>query len=151
MELPGARVPIFLRGSFCLHPTRVVTDAKTIQDYYWRRYRKKSEMIAYGAEPPGGSNRLGDFGLPSRRYILYVARLAPENNPELVLRAYRTLGTDWPFAIVGGNTYRPSYVRQLESLADPRDFHSGRLRARCLVLHHNEHAVVVEPEAFPGR
>src|SRR5437588_229976 len=66
-------------------PTRVVTDAKAIQDYYWRRYRKKSEMIAYGAEPPGGSNHLGDFGLSSRRYILYVARLEPENTRETVV------------------------------------------------------------------
>src|SRR5437588_7634815 len=66
-------------------PTRVVTDANAIQDYYWRRYRKKSEMIAYGAEPPGGSNHLGDFGLSSRRYILYVARLEPENTRETVV------------------------------------------------------------------
>src|SRR5437588_604687 len=106
-------------------PTRVVTDAKAIQDYYWRRYRKKSEMIAYGAEPPGGSNHLGDFGLSSRRYILYVARLEPENNPELVLRAYQTLSTDWPLVIVGGNTYQPSYMRQLESLADQRVIFTG--------------------------
>jgi len=56
-------------------PTRVVTDAREIQAYYWRRYCKRSEMIAYGAEPPGGSNHLGDCGLSSRRYILYVARL----------------------------------------------------------------------------
>ena len=82
-------------------------------------------MIGYGAEPAGGNNHLGDFGLPSRRYILYVARLEPENNPELVLRAYRTLSTDWPLVIVGGNTYRPSYVRKLESLADQRVIFTG--------------------------
>jgi glycosyltransferase involved in cell wall biosynthesis len=106
-------------------PTRVVTDAKAIQDYYWSRYRKRSEMIAYGAEPQGDSNHLGDFGLLSRRYILYVARLEPENNPELVIRAYRSLNTDWPLVIVGGNTYQPSYVRQLESLADQRVIFTG--------------------------
>src|SRR5947209_7806874 len=106
-------------------PTRVVTDARAIQDYYWQRYRKGSEMIAYGAEPPGGSNHLPDFRLPSRRYILYVARLEPENNPELVIRAYRSLSTDWPLVIVGGNTYKPSYMRQLESLADQRVIFAG--------------------------
>ena len=106
-------------------PTRVVTDARAIQDYYWQRYRKGSEMIAYGAEPPGGSNHLPDFRLPSRRYILYVARLEPENNPELVIRAYRSLSTDWPLVIVGGNTYKPSYMRQLESLADQRVIFTG--------------------------
>jgi glycosyltransferase involved in cell wall biosynthesis len=106
-------------------PTRVVTDARAIQDYYWQRYGKKSEMIGYGAEPPDTSNHFASFGLSSRRYILYIARLEPENNPELVLRAYRDLRTDWPLVIVGGNPYQPAYVRKLESLADGRVIFTG--------------------------
>jgi glycosyltransferase involved in cell wall biosynthesis len=106
-------------------PTRVVTDARAIQEYYWHRYGKKSEMIGYGAEPPPTGNHLGDFGLSSRRYILYVARLEPENNPELVIRTYRDLQTDWPLVIVGGNPYQPAYVCQLESLADQRVIFAG--------------------------
>ncbi len=106
-------------------PTRVVTDARAIQDYYWQRYGKKSEMIGYGAEPPNTSNHFASFGLSRRRYILYIARLEPENNPELVLRAYRELQTDWPLVVVGGNPYQPAYVRQLESLADSRVIFTG--------------------------
>jgi glycosyltransferase involved in cell wall biosynthesis len=106
-------------------PTRVVTDARAIQDYYWQRYGKKSEMIGYGAEPPSTSNHFASFGLSSRRYILYIARLEPENNPELVLGAYRNLQTDWPLVIVGGNPYQPVYVRQLESLAGRRVIFTG--------------------------
>jgi glycosyltransferase involved in cell wall biosynthesis len=108
-----------------LTPTGIVTDARAIQDYYWQRYRKQSDMIAYGAEPPETSNHLGDFGLSSRRYILYVARLEPENNPELVIRAYRSLETDWPLVIVGGNPYQPAYVRELQSLAGDRVIFTG--------------------------
>lgn len=106
-------------------PTRLVTDARAIQAYYWRRYRKKSDMIAYGAEPPITSNHFAEFGLSSRRYVLYVARLEPENNPELVIKAYRSLGTDWPLVIVGGNAYQPAYVRELQSLADNRVIFTG--------------------------
>lgn len=108
-----------------LTPTRIVTDARAIQDYYWRRYRKRSDMIAYGAEPPSTSNHFAEFGLSSRRYVLYVARLEPENNPELVIKAYRSLGTDWPLVIVGGNAYQPGYVRELQSLADDRVIFTG--------------------------
>jgi len=108
-------------------PAQVVTDARAIQAYYWRRYHKKTEMIGYGAEPPSTANHLGDFGLSSGRYILYIARLEPENNPELVLRAYRDLRTDWPLVIVGGNPYQPVYVRQLKSLADRRVIFTGPL------------------------
>jgi glycosyltransferase involved in cell wall biosynthesis len=82
-------------------------------------------MIAYGAEPPACSNHFSQFGLAARRYILYVARLEPENNPELVLQAYRQLQTDWPLVVVGGNPYQPAYVEQLKSLADKRVIFTG--------------------------
>ena len=101
-------------------PTRVVTDARAVEDYYRKRYRKKSEMIAYGADVPTVCAHVGHFGLTSRQYILYVARLEPENNPELVIRAYRNLNTNWPLVVVGGNTYRPSYVDELKLIADSR-------------------------------
>ena len=101
-------------------PTQVITDARVIQEYYSDRYHKKTEMIGYGAEPASTNSGLSDFGLSSRQYILYVARLEPENNPELVIAAYRDLRTDWPLVIVGGNPYQAAYVRQLESLADQR-------------------------------
>ena len=108
-------------------PTRVVTDARAIQDYYRQRYGKKSEMIGYGAEPPITSNHFASFELSSRRYILYIARLEPENNPELVLQAYHDVGTDWPLVVVGGNPYQPAYVRQLKALADRRVIFTGPL------------------------
>jgi glycosyltransferase involved in cell wall biosynthesis len=106
-------------------PTHIVTDSRIMQDYYWRHYRRPSTMIAYGAEEPangtsanGASPNLPD--LPIYRFILYVSRLEPENNPELLLQAYSHVQTDWPLVIVGGNTYDPAYVARLKSLADSR-------------------------------
>jgi glycosyltransferase involved in cell wall biosynthesis len=106
-------------------PTRVVTDAKLIQEYYWLRYHKRSVMIAYGAEVPPNSDNLEEFDLPKNKFILYVSRLEPENNPELVIQAYRQIQTDWPLVIVGGNPYDPSYVQRLKSLADSRVVFTG--------------------------
>jgi glycosyltransferase involved in cell wall biosynthesis len=106
-------------------PSRLVTDARAVQEYYRRRYRKSSSMIAYGAEPPAGDEGVSQFGLESRKYILYVARLEPENNPELVIRAYREVATDWPLVIVGGNTYRPQYEKYLQSMSDRRVVFTG--------------------------
>src|SRR5947208_3359389 len=37
-------------------PTRLVTDARAIQDYYRQRYRRESAMIAYGAAVPAAQN-----------------------------------------------------------------------------------------------
>lgn len=106
-------------------PTRLVTDAQTVQEYYRSRYNRRSVMIAYGAEPPASNNHFSQFGLVSKRYILYVARLEPENNPELVLSAYQKVATDWPLVIVGGNSYQPSYVDRLRARADSRVVFTG--------------------------
>ncbi|MBZ5514888.1 MAG: DUF1972 domain-containing protein [Acidobacteriia bacterium] len=106
-------------------PTILVTDAQTIKSYFWKRYRKRSEMIAYGAEVPPGVAGLDGFPLLPRRFLLYVSRLEPENNPEVVIRAFGKVATDWPLVIVGGNPYNEHYVRHLKSIADPRVVFTG--------------------------
>jgi len=101
-------------------PSRLLTDAAAIRDYYLQRYGRNSAMIAYGAEVPQLPQvpwHEHDFDIPQRRYILYVCRLEPENNPELVLQAYARLKTDWPLVVVGDNRYTPGYVDHLKALA----------------------------------
>lgn len=103
-------------------PTRLLTDAVVIRDYYLRRYGRDSAMIAYGAEVPQLPQvpwHEHDFGIPQHRYILYVCRLEPENNPELVIQAYARLKTDWPLVVVGDNKYTPGYVDSLKAMAGP--------------------------------
>jgi glycosyltransferase involved in cell wall biosynthesis len=106
-------------------PNRVVTDAQAVQEYYKKRYGTKSVMIGYGAQPLTGSDFFERIGLTSRKYILYVARLEPENNPELVLQAYRSLRTDWPLVVVGGNPYKPEYVIRLKKMSEKQVIFAG--------------------------
>ncbi len=109
-------------------PTAMVTDARVMQNYYARRYGKLSTLIAYGAEPrPVGDAAplLARLGLEPRRYALYVSRLEPENNPELVIRGFEKTSTDWRLAVVGGNPYRPEYVEELKKTGDPRVVFTG--------------------------
>jgi glycosyltransferase involved in cell wall biosynthesis len=103
-------------------PTAIVTDARVIQDYYATRYKKKSEMIAYGAEVARRADpeKLLKYGLQPNRYALYVSRLEPENNAHLVLEAYSRVKTDMPMVIVGGAPYADEYIAQLKSVNDPR-------------------------------
>jgi glycosyltransferase involved in cell wall biosynthesis len=128
-------------------PTRVVTDAREIQNYYRSRYGKESSMIGYGAEPRGGNSDVSEFNLEPGRYILYVARLEPENNPRLVIESYRRLNTDWPLVVVGDNPYRPSYVQYLKSLSDERVMFTGAIYdERYWVLQKNAGAFVFAGE-----
>jgi glycosyltransferase involved in cell wall biosynthesis len=103
-------------------PTAIVTDAQVIQDYYATRYKKESEMIAYGAEVArhASPERLLKFGLEPNRYALYVSRLEPENNAHMVIDAYSRVKSDMPLAIVGGAPYADDYIARLKSTKDPR-------------------------------
>ena len=76
----------------------MVTDAAVIAAYYRDRYGRSSEMIPYGAETGRLESHavLERLALERAKYILYVSRLEPENNPELVLNAYRRTATEWP-------------------------------------------------------
>ena len=83
----GERLSLYL-------PNVIVADAQVIADYYRERYGRETALIAYGAtlldrDPPPD---LARHGLPADvqpgRYLLYVSRLEPENQADLVIRAY---------------------------------------------------------------
>jgi glycosyltransferase involved in cell wall biosynthesis len=100
-------------------PNVVITDADVIQAYYRTRHGRRSVMIPYGAavldrDPPPDLSR---FGLLAGGYVLYVSRLEPENNADLVIRAYRGVPGDVPLAIVGDAPYAGTYKQEVRRLA----------------------------------
>jgi glycosyltransferase involved in cell wall biosynthesis len=98
---------------------RVITDAAVIQRYYRRAWRRDSVMIPYGGDLPApqGDAVLRQLGLEPRRYLLYVSRLEPENNPDRVLDAYRSVPGGDPLVMVGGAPYARELQRRLVALA----------------------------------
>lgn len=108
-------------------PSAIVSDAQVIHDYYLDRYGKPSAVIAYGAplldrEPPPDLARYGLQGIEPGRYVLYVSRLEPENQADLVVRAYRAVPGDVPLLIVGDAPHASGFKAGLSELAaaDPR-------------------------------
>jgi glycosyltransferase involved in cell wall biosynthesis len=103
-------------------PTAIVTDARTIQEYYRRRYHAESRFIAYGAAPVNGagSGRVEALGLRPGGYVLYVSRLEPENNALLVVRAFQRLEGDVQLAVIGDAPYAREYIAQVRAAAGPR-------------------------------
>jgi glycosyltransferase involved in cell wall biosynthesis len=108
-------------------PNAVVSDAQVIHDYYLERYGKRTAVIAYGAplldrDPPPDLANHGLEGIEPGRYILYVSRLEPENQADLVIRAYREVPGDVPLLIVGDAPHASGFKARLAELAaaDPR-------------------------------
>jgi glycosyltransferase involved in cell wall biosynthesis len=83
-------------------------------------------VVPYGVQDPGhdGIGTLERLGLEPRKYILFVGRLEPENNPHLLVEAFARIGAEqargMKLAIVGGAPYAGEYIRQVWRAADPR-------------------------------
>jgi len=110
-------------------PTAIVTDARSIQEYYRSRYGKESYFIPYGAddirvESTGALDRLG---VNPEEYFLYVSRLEPENNALLVIKAFERVRTDKKLIIVGDAPYAHAYISKLKSTTDPRILFPGAI------------------------
>ncbi len=120
-------------------PNVVVTDAVVIRDYYMERHKTSSVMIAYGTDlrHKDETDLLDSLGLESRKYMLYVSRLEPENNAHLAIEAYASVDTEMPLVVVGDAPYASAYIERLKSMADPRVrftgaiYGDGYLELRC--------------------
>src|SRR5207237_10315255 len=87
-------------------PSRIVTDARAIQDYYRQRYWRESAMIGYGAAMPAAHNPDGDsvlqrFNLQVKRYILFFSQLGPGNPSDLVICPSQGMKRLWQLGMVG--------------------------------------------------
>ena len=111
-----------LAAAHCPNTTMVVS--KTLQEYFRRQHGTKTTYIPNGAllREKIPARRLSQWGLDSDGYILFLGRLSPEKNCDLLLDAYRKLDTAAKLVFAGGSSHTDSYVDHL------RQFQSDRVR-----------------------
>ena len=129
----------YLRFAESRAPTwadEAITDSDAVADVFERRYRQRIGVIPYGVRDPGyeGTETLQRLGLEPRKYILFVGRLEPENNPHLLVEAFSRISSErargMKLAIVGGAPYADEYIRQVWRTADPRVVFPGYVFGR---------------------
>jgi glycosyltransferase involved in cell wall biosynthesis len=105
---------------------RVIADADVIADYYRRTFALDPLTIPYGAGFPDeeDSDVLARIGVEPRRYLLYVSRFEPENNPLEVVLAYEKLrhalsSNAPPLVMLGAGLYAPELVAELKRHESP--------------------------------
>ena len=117
----------------CVLPDVVVTDARAIRRYYLSRYGRESAYVPYGSDLPAPADRsvLGRLGLAPGRYVLYVSRFEPENNPDAVVRAFRGVPGDHRLVLVGSAPYARAFIALVreEAAKDPRVLLPGAIYA----------------------
>ncbi|MBV9466786.1 MAG: glycosyltransferase [Solirubrobacterales bacterium] len=115
---------------------RAITDSHAVADVFERRYGQRIGVVPYGVHDPGfdGTETLTRLGLEPRKYILFVGRLEPENNPHLLVEAFSRIAgaraRGMKLAIVGGAPYAGEYIRHVWRTADPRVVFPGYVFGR---------------------
>ena len=110
-----------------IFPTTIVTDARSIQEYYDKKFNKNSTYIPYGAPDKKitSTDILKKYNLNTRKYVLYVSRLEPENNALLLVKAFEKVKTDLKLVVVGDAPYSSEYIKALRKTKDSRILFTG--------------------------
>ena len=103
-------------------PQGVVTDAREMQRIYMDEFGTPSVSIAYGAniEKSELPEVVREYGLEPSGYYLVASRLVPENNADLIVRAFERVKTTRSLAIAGDANYRSPFVDRLKETTDRR-------------------------------
>ncbi|MCL6106447.1 MAG: DUF1972 domain-containing protein [Actinobacteria bacterium] len=125
---------------------RVVTDAQGMQDYYLQNFNCRSTDIAYGADIMYADNpeSVRQVGLEPFNYYLIASRLVPDNNADLIVKAFLDSSSQRKLAIAGGTVYKNSFEEALRRMADERVVFLGHIDDFQLVkeLHCNAYAYI---------
>ena len=80
-----------------------IADSVILQSYLKNKYAIASEHIPYGAEIYYNEEEslLQEYGVKPYEYFILMARMAAENNIEMILDGFHASGTDKKFLVVG--------------------------------------------------
>src|SRR6185295_16293115 len=86
----------------------VITDAKGMQDYYKKEFNCDSTDIAYGADLKYADDpeAVRKVGLEPFQYYLIASRLVPDNNADIIVKAFLHSKSQRELAIAGGTVYK---------------------------------------------
>ena len=101
----------------------VIADCAVIEGWLRARGVANVRMIAYGATAPdvATTDALARLGVAPDGYVLYVSRLEPENNADVVIRGFVESGVSCPLVVVGDAPYADAYKAKLREIAAGSD------------------------------
>lgn len=112
---PTQRLIKLAERNLVKYASNVISDNLGISQYFMEEYARESIMIEYGGDQarkmPITSEVVKAYPFLLSPYAFSVARIQPDNNIEMMLKAFSSLG-DIPFVIVG-NWQESKYGRKL--------------------------------------
>ena len=102
------KVRLFLKQAekwAALYSDYLIADSKGIQEYLFKKYKKESAFIAYGASLVTKTDEtfLKTRGVKKHEYDLLIARMEPENNIETIIKGHVMSANAKPLIIIGNH------------------------------------------------
>jgi len=154
----GGAASTMLRGATWLSakvPDATVVVSRTLKDHYERVYGRECVYIPNGVSSK--TIRPADvitakYGLSSGEFLLFVGRLVPEKNVDLLIRAFRDVPGERRLVIAGGSSYTDDYSEAIHALAaeDDRVVMTGYVYGEELDELYSNAAVFILPSALEG-
>ena len=106
---------------------RVITDSDEMNRVYEKRFKSKSDVIAYGPTMTNFENSkiLEKFRLKKMDYYLGVGRLIPDNNSYLIIKGFLKSKSKKKIVIVGDTPYKDNYSKLVKSIRSEKLIFTG--------------------------
>jgi glycosyltransferase involved in cell wall biosynthesis len=123
----GRGAQALLRGTGWLSahvPHATIVVSRALAEHYRARYGRTAVYIPNGVDVPASDAAAGAaeierrFGLRAGGYLLFVGRMVPEKQPDMLVRAFRQVPDDLKLVLVGGSSFTDGYVHSVRKLVD---------------------------------
>lgn len=151
----GTNAKLFLQygeKASVIFPNHTIAVSKYLKTYLEDKYHKPVSYIPNAVLPPVVRlpNLIKEYGLGSRDYMLFVARLVPEKGCHFLIEAYERLKPGMKLVIAGGSSHSDEYVQELEKHASENIIFTGYVHgARLQELYSNAYCYV-HPSTIEG-
>ena len=114
----GRQAKLFLKfgeRASVLFPYYTIAVSKYLKNYLEEKYDRPVRYIASGVVNPvfRAPDKIRQFGLGEKDYILFVARLVPEKGCHFLIDAYKKINPKLKLVIAGGSSHSDEYVDEL--------------------------------------
>lgn len=136
---------------------RIIVLSRDVRKYFYETYGRETILIPNGVSRPVQRNAnliKAIFGL-TEPYVLYLARLVPEKQADLLIKVFRKIpkeSSGFKLVIAGGSSDTDRYEAKLKSLAsdDDRILFTGFVRGEILEELYSNAYVYVLPSSLEG-
>ena len=131
---------------------RLLVVSPTLCQHFAQLHHAEATFVANGVVPipRREPDRMTEWGLKPKQYVLCVARLVPEKGLHYLIEAFTGTDLDMKLVIAGGGELNPGYEKQLKAMADQRVVFTGAAGRDLLAERYWNARLVVLPSDLEG-